>query len=142
MDQNQLREVNEAVRAADYALGRLEAAGECLRSARNWGIVDILGGGFLSTFVKRKRMNEASECMLEARRALASFRKELQDVDTKFPLSVDEAESELLAFADYLMDGIFVDLIVQDKIARAQKQVETAIVKVKEARNRLQEMVY
>ncbi|MBR3035970.1 MAG: hypothetical protein IKI54_01585 [Lachnospiraceae bacterium] len=134
------KEIREAIRAADYAITKLQTAGDYLRSARNWGIVDILGGGLLSTYIKRRKMDEASQCMLDARRALAQFRDELDDVDTRFSLSVDQAESELWRFADYFFDGFIADFAAQDRIARAWNQVDDAIAKVTLIRDELKRM--
>ena len=138
MDDIRRIEVQEAIRAADHALSCLTKAGDYLRSARNWGIFDMLGGGMLATFVKRSKMNDASECMLEAKRALAAFRKELNDVDSRYPLAVDEPESGFWTFADYFFDGLLADFVAQDQIARAWNQVDIMIAKVTEVRNQLQ----
>ena len=40
------REMQEAVQAGERALQSLYAARDKLGSARNWGIFDMLGGGF------------------------------------------------------------------------------------------------
>ena len=47
------REVQEAISAADDAIRHLEDAERELKSARNWGIYDILGGGLISSLIKR-----------------------------------------------------------------------------------------
>ena len=47
------REIQEALTAGENALQSLYAASEQLDSARNWGIVDLLGGGF---FTDAKRL--------------------------------------------------------------------------------------
>ena len=49
----QRKEVREALAAGQEALGYLNRARECLNSAGNWGLVDLFGGGLLSTFVKQ-----------------------------------------------------------------------------------------
>ena len=53
------REIDEAVDAANYAIKCLRKAHDELNGAKNWGIVDILGGGMLTTFLKRNKMNNA-----------------------------------------------------------------------------------
>ena len=47
-------EIREALVAADDALDDLYAARDHLRSARNWGIFDIFGGGIIATMIKRR----------------------------------------------------------------------------------------
>lgn len=54
------REMQEAVQAGERALQSLYAARDKLGSARNWGIFDMLGGGFISDFVKHSKMNGRS----------------------------------------------------------------------------------
>ena len=41
------KEMREAIEAGENALYSLRAAKEELRKAGNWGIADLLGGGFL-----------------------------------------------------------------------------------------------
>ena len=58
---DQLREIDEAVRAADDALAYLRRAARSLGSARNYGVWDILGGGFLATMLKHSKLDKARE---------------------------------------------------------------------------------
>ena len=46
------RELEEAIRASEAALEKLEKAKASLESASGWGIFDIIGGGFISSAVK------------------------------------------------------------------------------------------
>ena len=46
-----IKEIDEAIRAATEALNNLDAAADALGGARNWGLVDMLGGGTLTTFL-------------------------------------------------------------------------------------------
>ena len=48
------REIQEALTAGENALQSLYAASEQLDSARNWGIVDLLGGGFFTDLIKHR----------------------------------------------------------------------------------------
>ena len=45
------REIQEALTAGENALQSLYAASEQLDSARNWGIIDLLGGGFFTDLI-------------------------------------------------------------------------------------------
>ena len=58
---NQMRknEIYEAIQAGERALTCLGRAQERLNSARNWGILDLFGGGFITDMVKHSRMNAA-----------------------------------------------------------------------------------
>ena len=122
------REIDEAIRAGQQARSSLLQAKDCLKSAGNWGLLDMFGGGLFTTFVKRTRMNDAEQLVQQARNDLQRFRKELTDVETIADFHVETGN--FLAFADYFFDSFLVDLMVQSKIRDAQKQVEDAIEKV------------
>ncbi len=59
MENNQKKEVNEALHAIEETLGHLSRAQDYLSSAGNWGLYDMIGGGFISTMIKHGKMNEA-----------------------------------------------------------------------------------
>lgn len=122
------REIDEALRAGQDALRCLERAKDCLSSAGNWGIVDILGGGMLTTFIKRSKMKDADVLVQQARSALKRFQRELMDVESIPEFHV--RTGDFLSFADYFFDGVVADLLVQSKINDAKRQVEDAIQKV------------
>lgn len=121
-------EIREAIVAGERALNSLYAAQNKLKSARGWGIFDMMGGGLLSDLMKHSRMNDASGYMEEARRDLEVFKRELADVSTSYNLRMDV--DGFLTFADFFFDGLIADYLVQTKISQARGQVEEAIVKV------------
>lgn len=121
-------EIREAITAGERALSSLYAAQNKLKSARGWGIFDMLGGGLLSDLMKHSRMNDASSYMEAARRDLEIFKRELADVSTSYNLRMDV--DGFLTFADFFFDGLIADYLVQTKISQARGQVDEAIVKV------------
>ncbi len=132
------REINEAIQAGQEALRYLNDAKSCLNSAGNWGIVDMLGGGMLTTYMKRSKMKDADTLVQQARTSLKRFQRELMDVDTipEFHLET----GDFLTFADYFFDGIVADWLVQSKINDAKSQVENAIQKVTYLLNQLRRL--
>lgn len=130
------KERREAVEAGNRALVSLESAYRDLKSARNWGILDILGSrSFISSIVKHSKMDRAQEHMDQARYDLQCFSRELNDVNRACDLNINV--SGLLSFADVFMDNIFSDLIVQSRISRAASQVEQAIKMTKQILDQL-----
>ena len=129
------RELTEAKKAADMALRALEEARDYLSSARNWGIADILGGGFLTTLIKRGKMDDAERCLMRARNAMNRLAKELADL----PGARLEA-SDFLEFADYFFDGAIADFLVQSRIKRTLEQTEEAMRRVRRVREQLRAM--
>lgn len=121
-------EIREAVAAGERALTSLRRAQEKLDSARNWGLFDLFGGGFITDMIKHSRMSDASALMENARADLQIFQRELRDVyvPTEFRMEV----SDFLTFADFFFDGVIADYLVQSKIADARAQVNDAIYQV------------
>lgn len=122
------REIDEAIRAGQQARSSLLQAKDCLKSAGNWGLLDMFGGGLFTTFVKRTRMNDAEQLVQQARSDLKRFGKELADVESIADFHVETGN--FLTFADYFLDSFLMDWLVQSKIRDAQRQVEDAIEKV------------
>ncbi len=122
------REINEAMQAGQEALRCLSQARDCLNSAGNWGIVDMLGGGLITTFIKRSKMKDADLLVQQARSALKRFQKELTDVENIPEFRIETGD--FLTFADYFFDGLVADWLVQSKINDARRQVENAMVKI------------
>ena len=134
------REVNEAIQAGTRALRSLQQARESLNSAGNWGIVDLLGGGLISTFAKHSKMNDAERQIEQARSDLRWFRKELTDVDAFADIHIETGD--FLAFADYFFDGLIADWMMQSRINDAKQQVDNAIQKVETVLKRLRAITF
>ncbi|WP_427052522.1 hypothetical protein [Paenibacillus sp. TC-CSREp1] len=127
---SKLQELNEALREGDYLVYALERAEKALESAGNWGIYDMMGGGTISTHIKRRRMDDAQVAIMDAGKRLRRFQKELEDVE--MAVSADLNLGGLLSFADYFFDNFFVDWMIQDKIRSAEKQVKHGLSMVRQ----------
>lgn len=121
----ELQELNEADREGQYLLLALERAEKALSSAGNWGVYDMMGGGVISTHIKRSRMDDAQDAIMDAGRRLRRFQKELEDV--RMAVNMELHLGGLLSFADYFFDNLFVDWMVQDKIRNAETQVKDGL---------------
>lgn len=128
MAYNLEKEKREAVEAGRKALASLRQAQKDLDSAKNWGIWDMIGGGTFSTIIKHGKMDRAKQNMQEAKYALKSFSKELNDVNMALHLDIETGD--FLSFADWFFDGFFVDWMVQNRIRQASAQVSEAIRRV------------
>jgi hypothetical protein len=125
----ELQELNEADREGQYLLDALERAEKALSSAGNWGVYDMMGGGMISTHIKRSRMDDAQVAIVDAGRRLRRFQKELEDV--KMAVNTELHLGGMLSFADYFFDNLFVDWMVQDKIRKAETQVKDGLSAVR-----------
>lgn len=124
------KEIKEAMRAGDRALESLREAEKQLGSAGNWGLIDIFGGGMVSGLMKHMKIDNACQCVENARRDLESFRDELGDIRDIENLHVDI--DGFLTFADFFFDGFIADLFVQSKINDGKRDVREAIRRVEE----------
>lgn len=133
------REMMEAIEAGERALSTLKLAQEKLKSAGNWGLFDMLGGGFFSTMIKRSKMDEAKSYMEAAKADLRLFQSELSDVS--LPLDLKMEVGSFLSFADWFFDGFVADFLVQSKISDAKAQVSDAIFRVEYILNELKRKI-
>jgi hypothetical protein len=129
------KEKREAVDAGYRALQSLKNAKSELNSAKNWGIMDLLGGGMISGLVKHSKMGKAQQYMEQAKYDLSAFSRELNDVNMACDLNIDVGG--FLSFADFFFDGVVADWLVQDRINEARRQVDDAIWRVQQIVNQL-----
>ena len=122
---NEEKEKREARLAGQRALASLQDARNYLRSARNWGIIDLFGGGGLSGLLKHAKVRDASRSLEQAKADLQVFQRELRDVQSIDGLRIEIGD--FLTFADFFFDGFVADYLVQSKICDAQEQVDRAI---------------
>ena len=118
-------EIQEAIEAGNKALDELRGVQKTLNTASTWGVIDIMGGGFLTSLAKREYILSARNQMEYANQCLDRFRRELQDVEAFDNVNID-LNPTFLAF-DMFFDNFFSDLVVQSRISDAKAQVDRAI---------------
>jgi hypothetical protein len=115
--QSDIRELKEAIDAGNAVLAGLDGVVDSLKSARNWGTFDMLGGGLIATAVKHSRIDRARESVHCVQQSLRVFQRELADVDSRTEIEIDIGS--FARFADYFFDGLIVDWVVQSRIGRS-----------------------
>ncbi len=128
MNEFMKQEMQEAIAAGEQALGSLYQVREKLSSAKNWGLLDMFGGGGFTSFIKHTKLKDASGLMEQAKKNLQVFQRELRDVSVNLNLNMNIGG--FLTFADFFFDGLVADYLVQSKISDAKQQVEDAIYQV------------
>ena len=88
----------------------------------------MLGVVFISDFVKHSKMNDAAALMVQAKSDIQRFQRELRDVQVSLDLRMEIGS--FLSFADFFLDGLVADFMVQSKIADAREQVDDAIYRI------------
>lgn len=100
----------------------LSEAEESFSKARTWGIFDILGGGLLSNLFKYNNLDNAQNTMSEIQYKL----NELSSILGNFQIPTDYRMemNDFVTFADFVFDGLVVDIFVSSKIANSLDQVK------------------
>ncbi|NLY44859.1 MAG: hypothetical protein GX053_02550 [Tissierella sp.] len=123
-----IKEVDEAIYSGERAVSALNEMREHLKSARDWGVWDVLGGGIFVDMAKHSAIDKANEVSHKVQSLLKSFQKELSDVNEFTDIKVNI--SGFASFADFFFDGFFVDWFVQSKINNSLDSVNGAISKI------------
>ena len=121
-DEKLLTEINEAIEAGQDAQMRIHRIQETLRSAKGWGIYDLLGGGLISGMMKRIRMEKAQQQIEELRGSLERFNSELKDVQVQCSASAEL--SEWLNITDLVFDNPLSDWLSLSKIKDAKAEID------------------
>lgn len=100
----------------------LDGALQALKKASNWGIVDLIGGGFITSLIKRENMKKAQGYIYNVRDLLRDLADEMQTDAPIMELDVDP--DDLLGFTDIVFDNIFSDAMVQTKIEKTYSTLE------------------
>ncbi len=117
-EEKELIEAIEAGKKAEQAFSKVQKS---LGSAQGWGAVDLLGGGHLSTAIKHSYINDARNEIDQAQLLLRKFQRELADVkNTNDTIEI----GGLTTFADFFLDGLLFDAIVQSKINTARDRTK------------------
>ena len=143
-DEKLLTEINEAIEAGRDAQMRLHRIQETLRSAKGWGIYDLLGGGLISGMMKRIRMEKAQQQIDELRGSLERFNSELKDVQVQCSASAELSEwlnITDLVFEDPLSDWLSLSKIKDAKaeIDRTAEEVTALLAKLEGSREKLRQ---
>lgn len=115
--QSDIRELKEAIEAGKAVSAGLDGVVGFLKSARNWGTFDMLGGGLIATAVKHSKIDRARESVHHVQQLMRIFQRELADIDSRTDIDLDIGS--FLTFADYFFDGLIVDWVVQSRIGRS-----------------------
>ncbi len=115
------REIDDCLNIIRRMMPLLSEAERQFSSARNWGFLDMLGGGFFVDLVKHSKLSNASRCMNEINWLLRDLERELKDVH--FTTDYSMSTGGFSTFADFLFDGILADCYMQSKILSSLEQV-------------------
>lgn len=122
MNELNRKEINDVQLIINQLLPLIDQAEDQFRGARNWGILDILGGGTLVDIIKHTKLNKASNCMNQINYLLHDLQRELKDV--VIPTDFQMNTASFATLADFMFDGILADVYMQSKIVSSMEQVQ------------------
>ncbi|WP_040213783.1 hypothetical protein [Clostridium polynesiense] len=108
-----IKELMEAIKEGEALVFSMENLINSLESAKKWGLIDMAGGGMISTHIKHENLDKSREYIDSVKSNLGRFERELQDV-SKEEINIDLGV--FISFADYFFDGFFVDWYIQGSI--------------------------
>ena len=132
---NNLQYINDAKNIVDQLLPLLDDAERSFRKARNWGIVDIFGGGLITDLIKHMHLNNASNIMTEINYLLRDLQRALGNIS--IPTDYRMQMGGFSTFADFVFDGALADLWMESKILSSLDQVRQLKNKLLILRDRL-----
>lgn len=125
---NNIKEINDVQNIISQLLPLVDEAENKFKKARNWGFIDVLGGGLIVDLFKHSNLNSASNLMNRINILLHDLQRELNDVVIPTDFSMNTATFS--TFADFVFDGILADVYMQSKIM-------TSLNQIRELRSRL-----
>lgn len=139
MNEIDRKEINDALVIVNQILPLLNDAKSQFRSARNWGFLDVLGGGFIVDLVKHSKLGNAANIMNRINYLLMDLQRELKDI--RIPTDYSMNTATFATFADFVFDGALADIYMQSKIMSSLSQVEELERRLLELKNRLYAMM-
>ena len=128
-------QINKAINITDQLINYLDDAERQLSSARNWGFLDILGGGLITDLIKHSKLGNAKSSMNQVNYLL----QELKDVlgGISMPGDYRMNVNEFLTFADFFFDSGIVDVYMTAKIMNSLSEVRKLKEKCYDLKRRL-----
>jgi hypothetical protein len=116
-----IKEINSALDTLDKLLPLVDQAEGRFKSARNWGVVDLLGGGLITDIIKHSQLGAASGIMNDISYLLRDLQRELTTID--IPTDYRMQMGGFATFADFVFDGALADAWMESKIVSSLDQV-------------------
>ncbi|MCR1899689.1 hypothetical protein NSA47_11950 [Irregularibacter muris] len=133
--ENNLTEIEEAIRVGKDVISHLENISGSLESAENWGLWDMFGGGLLTDLAKHSHLDDAKDKVEKTQELLRKFKTELTDV--KITEDINIHIDGFSKFADFFFDGLVSDWFMQSKIQNSHKSVLNVSRQVQDVIDRL-----
>ncbi len=114
-------QVNQAIDLTNQLISCLDDAEKQLSSARNWGFLDVLGGGLIVDLIKHSKLNNAKDSMSRVNYLLQELQRVLGGIT--MPGDYSMQVGGVLTFADFFFDSGIVDVYMTAKIMSSLSEV-------------------
>lgn len=99
----------------------LQDAERKFKSARNWGFIDIFGGGLLTDLIKHGKLASASNDMNDVSHLLGYLQGQLGSIT--IPTDYRMKLGGFSTFGDFMFDGAVFDIYMQSKIMKSLDEI-------------------
>ena len=129
---DRLKELKEARDQAVIVIEKTDRALDTLDSAKFWGMWDMFGGEFFSSWKKRNKIKEANRYIEGITDSVKDLEKELKDVNMVLPEEISNTMNDRVF--DIWFDNIFTDM-------KVQREIKGSIRELKEFRDVVEDLV-
>lgn len=136
--ENSPQQIAGARQTIRQLLPLIDQAENKFKSARNWGFLDIFGGGLLTDLIKHSKLNSASYDMNEIANLLQVLQNQLNGLI--IPTDYRMRTGGFSTFGDFIFDGAIFDIYMQSKIMSSLEQVRQLKTKLMQLDSMLQGM--
>ena len=137
MSENSLQ-INRALTLTDQLIGCLDDAEHQLSSARNWGFIDVLGGGLITDLIKHSKLHKAQTSMEHVNAIMQELQQVLGSIS--IPGDYRMQVGGFATFADFFFDSGIVDIYMTAKIMNSLSEVKKLKARAYELKRRLSEI--
>ncbi|MBQ2691353.1 MAG: hypothetical protein IJF53_04280 [Clostridia bacterium] len=134
-----IRDIDRAMGAASLARGEAREIVSMLDSASSLGVWDAAGGGMVATAAKQKKLDQVRERQRRLQERIGVLRNALKDLDVGLPIYNVNTMSTLKG-ADFIFDGLLVDLTVQGRINDSRGETRSVLDKISHVYGKLESM--
>ena len=113
--------VSQAINLTNQLIACLDEAERHLSSARNWGFLDVLGGGFFVDLIKHSKLNSASAVMDKVNYLMGELQRVMGSI--AIPADYRMKIGGFETFADFFFDSGIVDVYMTAKIMSSLTEV-------------------
>lgn len=131
-------QISQALNLTDQLISCLDDAERQLSSARNWGFLDVLGGGFIVDLIKHSKLNNAKYSMERVNYLMQELQRVLGSI--AIPNDYRMEIGGFSTFADFFFDCGIIDVYMTAKIMNSLNDVRRLKDKCYDLKNKLRGM--